>query len=91
MVYASEADILNVALFGLTASAWRSVTPDKEGNVRDYATVEQLVCPSNLKNLNALFIREGLPQEERLTRLNAIAIHQMTLLSADPGIRKLQS
>lgn len=91
MVYASEADILNVALFGLTAAEWRTVTPEKDGNVRDHATAAQLVCLSNLENLNALFIKEGLSQPERLTRLNAIAIHQMTLLSADPGIRRLGS
>ena len=90
MVYAEEVDILNVALFGHTAGEWRKANPDKDGNVRDYATAAQLVCLSNLGNLNALFIKEGLSQAECLTRLNAIAIHQMTLLSADPGIRQLE-
>ena len=91
MVYATEADILNVALFGQTAAEWRRKNPEKDGNVRDYATAAQLVCLSNLENLNALFIKEGLPQPERLTRLNAIAIHQMTLLSVDPGVKRLEA
>ena len=91
MVYASEADILNVALFGLTAAEWRRDNAGKEGNIRDYATAAQLVCLSNLENLNALFIKDGLPQGERLARLNAIAIHQMTLLTVDPGIKRLES
>lgn len=90
MVYASEADILNVALFGMTAAEWRLGNPDKDGNIRDYATAAQLVCLSNLENLNALFIREGLTQGERLARLNAIAIHQMTLLTEDSGIKRLE-
>ena len=83
MVYASEADVLNIALFGMTASQWRQTNPDKTGNIRDYAEVTQLVCLSNLENLNALFITEKLSQKERLERLNKIAIHQMTLLSPD--------
>ena len=91
IVYASEADILNVALFGQTAAEWRKSNPDKDGNVRDYATTAQLVCLSNLENLNALFIKDGLAQAERLTRLNAIAIHQMTLLTADPGVKRLEA
>jgi hypothetical protein len=91
IVYASEADILNVALFGQTAAEWRRSNADKNGNVRDYATAAQLVCLSNLENLNALFIQEGLPQGERLARLNAIAIHQMTLLTADVGIKRLEA
>ena len=91
MVYASEADILNVALFGMTASEWRCANPDKDGNLRDQATAAQLVCLANLENLNALFIREGLPQGERLARLNAIAIHQMTLLTEDSRIKRLES
>jgi hypothetical protein len=80
-IYASEADVLNLALFGMTAAQWRAANPDKKGNMRDYAEVSQLVCLSNLENLNALFIAEGLPQQERLKRLNKIAIHQMTLLA----------
>ena len=91
MVYASEADILNVALFGQTAAEWRKNNTDKDGNVRDYATAAQLVCLSNLENLNALFIKDGLSQSERLARLNAIAIHQMTLLTADPGVKRLEA
>ena len=91
MVFATEADILNVALFGQTAAEWRRKNPEKDGNVRDYATAAQLVCLSNLENLNALFIKDDLPQSERLTRLNAIAIHQMTLLSADPGVKRLEA
>ncbi len=91
MVYASEADILNVALFGQTAAEWRKGNPDTDGNLRDYATAAQLVCLSNLENLNALFIKDGLSQAERLGRLNAIAIHQMTLLSADPAVKRLET
>jgi hypothetical protein len=91
MVYASEADILNVALFGQTAAEWRRNNSGKDGNVRDYATAAQLVCLSNLENLNALFIKDGLSQGERLARLNAIAIHQMTLLTADVGIKRLEA
>ncbi|MCL2646941.1 MAG: GNAT family N-acetyltransferase [Phycisphaerales bacterium] len=89
-VYASEADLLNMALFGITTAEWRRTNPDKDGNLRDYADVAQLVCLSNLENLNALFIKEGLPQSERLIRLNVIAIHQMTLLSVDPVVKKLE-
>lgn len=80
LIYASEADILNVALFGMTASEWRKKNPDKTGNIRDYADVTQLVCLSNLENLNALFISEGLSQKQRLERLNKTAIHQMKIL-----------
>jgi len=81
LVYASEADVLNLALFGLTAAQWRDANPDKKGNMRDYAEISQLVCLSNLENLNALFIAEGLPQKVRLERLNQIAIQQMKLLT----------
>lgn len=91
IVYASEADVLNMALFGKTAASWRKENQEKDGNLRDHATAAQLVCLSNLENLNALFIKEGVPQAERLTKLNAIAIHQMTLLSSDPGIKSLDS
>ena len=82
-VYASEADVLNMALFGKTAAQWRSQNPGEKGNIRDQATGAQLVCLSNLENLNALFISQGLPQSERLTRLNQIAIQQSKLLTAD--------
>jgi hypothetical protein len=83
LVYASEADVLNMALFGQTAAAWRGQNPGEKGNIRDQATATQLVCLSNLENLNALFIGEGLSQGERLIRLNQIAISQMKLLSTD--------
>lgn len=89
-IYASEADILNIALFGMTAKEWREKNPDKPGNIRDYAEISQLVCLSNLENLNAHFINEGLSQSERLIRLNAIAIHQMKLLTEENSIKKLE-
>lgn len=79
-IYASEADVLNVALFGTTALEWRDTHPDLKGNVRDYASVNELICLSNMENLNAVFIGEGLPQCERLVRLNHIAIQQMQIL-----------
>jgi len=79
-VYASEADMLNVALFGMTASEWRVVNPDKDGNMRDHATLEQLVVLSNMESINALLIRQGLPQGERLMQLNSAAITQMKSL-----------
>ncbi len=79
-VYANEADVLNMALFGKTAKQWRDENPDKQGNIRDYANVSQLVCLSNLENLNAVFIHEELPQKERLAKLNQIAINQMQIL-----------
>jgi hypothetical protein len=88
-VYATEADVLNMALFGMTAKQWRASSDDKTGNVRDYADVSQLVCLSNLENLNALFINEGMNQAERLAKLNRIAIHQMRLLTDDICIKKL--
>lgn len=79
-IYASEADVLNVAMFGVTALEWRDAHPDLKGNVRDYASVNELICLSNMENLNAVFINEGLPQHERLVRLNRIAIQQMQVL-----------
>ena len=88
-IYASEADVLNMALFGITAKEWREANADKTGNIRDYADISQLVCLSNLENLNALFISENLSQQERLVKLNSIAIHQMKLLTDDAGIRKI--
>jgi hypothetical protein len=81
LVYASEADVLNLALFGQTAAQWRDANPSNKDNMRDEASMSQLVCLSNLENLNALFIAEGLPQSQRLERLNRIAIGQMTLLA----------
>ena len=90
-IYASEADVLNVALFGITAKEWREANADRIGNIRDYADISQLVCLSNLESLNALFIGENLPQADRLVKLNTIAIHQMRLLTDDVGIRKIGS
>jgi hypothetical protein len=79
-VYADEADMLNVAMFGKTAREWREENPDLKGNIRDYATINQLICLSNMENLNAVFINEGLSQSERLEKLNKIAIQQMKVL-----------
>ena len=81
-VYAEEADVLNVALFGITAKDWRDANPDLKGNIRDYATINQLICLSNLENLNAVFIQKGMEQSDRLTELNKIAIQQMKVLEA---------
>ena len=79
-VYANEADVLNVALFGVTAKQWRDANPDLKGNIRDYATIDELICLSNMENLNAVFINENMPQPERLVKLNQIAIQQMKVL-----------
>ena len=89
-VYASEADILNMALFGKTASQWRTENPDETGNIRDFANVSQLVCLANMENLNAVFINEGVEQAKRLTRLNQIAIGQMRILVEDRIARKFE-
>ena len=90
-VYASEADLLNVALFGQTAKQWRDKHPDTEGNQRDQATLEQLVVLTNLESLNSVFIRQGLPAPERLLKLNEIAISQMRSLLADHHMKRLAS
>ena len=79
-VYANEADVLNVALFGVTAKQWRDANPGLKGNIRDYATIKELICLSNMENLNAVFINEDMPQSERLVKLNQIAIQQMKVL-----------
>ena len=79
-IYASEADVLNVALFGITAKEWREQNPELKGNMRDYATINELICLSNMENINAVFINEGLPQSERLIKLNQIAIQQISVL-----------
>ena len=79
-VYADEADMLNVAMFGKTAREWREENPNLKGNIRDYASINQLICLSNMENLNAVFINEGLAQSERLEKLNTIAIQQMKVL-----------
>ncbi len=91
LVYASEADVLNMALFGVTAKQWRNAHPSEKGNIRDFANVSQLVCLSNLENLNALFIRENLPQAGRLRKLNHIAIQQMRILTDDSRIKRLEA
>ena len=83
--------VLNMALFGMTAKQWRDSHPDLKGNIRDYANVSQLVCLSNLENLNAVFIGEGMSQAERLAKLNAIAISQMEILTQDHRIEALAS
>ena len=88
MKYADEADVLNIAMFGMTAKQWRDANPNKKGNIRDYATINELICLSNMENLNAVFINDGMPQSERLIKLNQIAIHQMSILEDNEG-RKL--
>ena len=88
-VYADEADVLNVAMFGKTARQWREENPDLKGNIRDYASINELICLSNMENLNAVFIEQGMPQSERLVKLNQIAIHQMSILESDNTDRNL--
>lgn len=90
-VYADEADVLNVALFGKTAKQWRSENPGMNGNIRDYATIEQLLVLTNLENINALLIRQKEPQNERLEKLRKIAIDQLNSLSGSKGVRLLGS
>jgi hypothetical protein len=90
MIYASEADVLNMALFGMTAKMWRDNHPDKKGNIRDFADVSQLVCLANLENYNALFINEGINQSERLEKLNKIAIQQMKILIGNKTVHLLK-
>jgi hypothetical protein len=89
-IYASEADVLNMALFGKTAAQWRTENPAEKGNIRDYANVSQLVCLANMENLNAVFIHDSLAQSERLRRLNAIAIQQMKILLDDGVSQRLE-
>jgi hypothetical protein len=89
LVYATEADVLNVALFGKTAKQWRDENVNLKGNIRDYADISQLVCLSNLENLNAHFIKEGLSQGDRLKKLNEIAIYQMKLLTSDNTVKRI--
>lgn len=88
-VYANEADLLNVALFGITAKEWRTNYPDLKGNMRDDASLEQLVVLSNLESLNAVFIQQGLPQNERLIQLNKVAIMQIKSLLNNHQMKKL--
>ena len=82
-IYANEADVLNVAMFGMTAKQWREANPEQKGNIRDYATINELICLSNMENLNAVFIEQNMSQRERLVKLNQIAIHQMNILESD--------
>ena len=88
IIYAEEADVLNVAMFGMTAKQWREANPDLKGNIRDYATINELICLANMENLNSVLINDGVPQGERLIKLNQIAIHQMQVLE-DNESRKL--
>ena len=83
IIYAEEADVLNVALFGKTAKQWREENPEQKGNIRDYASINELICLSNMENLNAVFIEQGIPQSDRLIKLNQIAIEQMRILEND--------
>jgi hypothetical protein len=90
IIYANEADVLNMALFSMTAKQWRESSPDKKGNIRDYANISQLICLSNLENLNAFFISKGEKQPERLKKLNDIAIAQMKLLVAHKSVKAIE-
>lgn len=90
ITYANEVDVLNKALFSMTAKEWKDKHPTLDGNIRDYANVTQLVVLANIENLNAEFIRVGLPQGERLLRLNASAIAQIKSLLGNPSIKKLE-
>lgn len=89
-IYASEADVLNMALFGITAKQWRDANPDKKGNIRDFTNGAQLVCLANMESLNAVFVNDGLSQQERLVRLNQIAIRHMTVLLDDKRFEILE-
>ncbi|MCD6311737.1 MAG: KilA-N domain-containing protein, partial [Elusimicrobia bacterium] len=89
-VYASEADMLNMALFGKTAKEWRDENPNAKGNIRDYAVIEQLVVLSNLESINSVLIRQGSAQSKRLMQLNKIAITQMKSLAGNKNIRRLK-
>ena len=90
LIYANEADVLNVALFGVTAKEWRDANPEMNGNIRDYANINQLICLSNMENLNAVFINKGMTQQERLIELNKIAIQQMKVLEGVEERRMLK-
>lgn len=83
VIYAEEADVLNVAMFGMTAKQWREANPELKGNIRDYATINELICLSNMENINAVLINDGMPQGERLVKLNQIAIQQMQVLEGN--------
>ena len=89
-VYANEADLLNVALFGLTAKQWKENNPDTKGNMRDNASIEQLVVLSNMESINALLIEQGLQQKERLIQLNKVAVTQLKSLLANKNLKSLK-
>lgn len=90
IIYANEADVLNVALFGITARQWREANPELKGNIRDYATINELICLSNMESLNAVFIEQGISQRERLVKLNHVAIQQMKVLEQIENKQLLQ-
>jgi hypothetical protein len=90
IIYAEEADVLNVAMFGMTAKQWRDANPELKGNIRDYATINELICLSNMENINAVLINDGVTQGERLVKLNQIAIQQMRVLNDDSTRNLLQ-
>jgi KilA-N domain. len=90
IIYANEADLINVALFGMTAKEWKEKNLEKKGNIRDYANVVELVCLVNLENLNSVYINENITQKDRLVKLNNVAIYQMKLLTTDKRIQKLE-
>ena len=90
IIYAEEADVLNVAMFGMTAKQWREENPDLKGNIRDYATINELICLSNMENINAVLINDGVPQGERLMKLNQIAIQQMQVLESNENRKLLE-
>lgn len=90
IIYAEEADVLNVAMFGMIAREWREKNPERKGNIRDYASINELICLSNMENLNAVFIDQGMSQSERLVKLNHIAIQQMSVLENEGGRRLLK-
>jgi hypothetical protein len=90
LIYAEEADVLNVAMFGMTAKEWRDANPDKKGNIRDYASINELICLSNMENLNAVFINDGMPQTERLVKPNHVAIQQMQVLEESENRKYLK-
>ena len=90
IIYAEEADVLNVAMFGMTAKQWREENPDLKGNIRDYATINELICLSNMENINAVLINDGVPQGERLVKLNQIAIQQMQVLESNENRKLLE-
>ena len=90
IIYASEADVLNVALFGMTAKQWREDNPDEKGNIRDYASINELICLSNMESINAVLIEDKVPQSERLIKLNKIAIHQMMILEEKQELKYLK-